>query len=210
MANTETDADVLNSIDAASRNPIPVIYQSGYLTIKDYDAEFGIYKLGFPNLEVEEGFVKYLLPFYTNVSAAKTPFEIGQFVREIRTGNYDAFFKRLQSFFADTPYEVITGQKPERDTELHYQNVLFIVFKLVGLYTKVEYHTANGRIDLVLQTERYIYLMEFKLNGTAEEALQQINEKQYALPFYNDNRKLFKIGVNFSSETRNIERWIVE
>ena len=210
MANTETDADVLNSIDAASRNPIPVIYQSGYLTIKDYDAEFGIYKLGFPNLEVEEGFVKYLLPFYTNVSAAKTPFEIGQFVREIRTGNYDAFFKRLQSFFADTPYEVITGQKPERNTELHYQNVLFIVFKLVGLYTKVEYHTANGRIDLVLQTERYIYLMEFKLNGTAEEALQQINEKQYALPFYNDNRKLFKIGVNFSSETRNIERWIVE
>lgn len=210
MANTETDADVLNSIDAASRNPIPVIYQSGYLTIKDYDAEFGIYKLGFPNLEVEEGFVKYLLPFYANVSAAKTPFEIGQFVREIRTGNYDAFFKRLQSFFADTPYEVITGQKPERDTELHYQNVLFIVFKLVGLYTKVEYHTANGRIDLVLQTERYIYLMEFKLNGTAEEALQQINEKQYALPFYNDNRKLFKIGVNFSSETRNIERWIVE
>ena len=210
MANTETDADVLNSIDAASRNPIPVIYQSGYLTIKDYDAEFGIYKLGFPNLEVEEGFVKYLLPFYTNVSAAKTPFEIGQFVREIRTGNYDAFFKRLQSFFADTPYEVITGQKPERDTELHYQNVLFIVFKLVGLYTKVEYHTANGRIDLVLQTERYIYLMEFKLNGTAEEALQQINEKQYALPFNNDNRKIFKIGVNFSSETRNIERWIVE
>ena len=73
MANTETDADVLNSIDAASRNPIPVIYQSGYLTIKDYDAEFGIYKLGFPNLEVEEGFVKYLRPFYTNVSAAKTP-----------------------------------------------------------------------------------------------------------------------------------------
>ena len=209
MANTETDADVLNSIDSASNNPIPVIYQSGYLTIKGYDPRFGIYKLGFPNLEVEEGFVKYLLPFYTSISAAKTPFEIGRFVQEVESGNYDAFFRRLQSFFADTPYEVIAGQKPERDTELHYQNVLFIVFKLVGLYTQVEYHTSNGRIDLVLQTNQYIYIMEFKLNGTAEEALRQIEEKGYALPFSGDNREVFKIGVNFSSETRNIERWLV-
>ena len=188
MANTETDVDVLNSIDSASINPVPVIYQSGYLTIKDYDPEFGIYRLGFPNREVEEGFVKYLLPFYTSVSAPKTPFEIGQFVREIRSGDYDAFFRRLQSFFADTPYEVIAGQKPERDTELHYRNVLFIVFKLVGLYTQVE----------------------FKLNGTAEEALRQIEERQYALPFASDPRQVFKIGVNFSSVTRNIERWLVE
>ena len=209
LANTETDADVLNSIDSASNNPIPVIYQSGYLTIKGYDPRFGIYKLGFPNLEVEEGFVKYLLPFYTSISAAKTPFEIGRFVQEVESGNYDAFFRRLQSFFADTPYEVIAGQKPERDTELHYQNVLFIVFKLVGLYTQVEYHTSNGRIDLVLQTNQYIYIMEFKLNGTAEEALRQIEEKGYALPFSGDNREVFKIGVNFSSETRNIERWLV-
>ena len=209
MANTETDVDVLNSIDSASINPVPVIYQSGYLTIKDYDPEFGIYRLGFPNREVEEGFVKYLLPFYTSVSAPKTPFEIGQFVREIRSGDYDAFFRRLQSFFADTPYEVIAGQKPERDTELHYRNVLFIVFKLVGLYTQVEYHTSQGRIDLVLKTDRYIYVMEFKLNGTAEEALRQIEERQYALPFASEPRQVFKIGVNFSSETRNIERWLV-
>ena len=209
MANTETDADVLNSIDSASNNPIPVIYQSGYLTIKGYDPEFGIYRLGFPNKEVEEGFVKYLLPFYTSIQASKTPFEIGQFVREIRSGNYDAFFHRLQSFFADTPYEVIAGQKPERDTELHYRNVLFIVFKLVGLYTQVEYHTSNGRIDLVLQTNQYIYIMEFKLNGTAEEALRQIEEKGYALPFAGDDREVFKIGVNFSAETRNIEKWLV-
>ena len=210
ITHEETDAEVLNSIDSTSRNPIPVIYQSGYLTIKGFDKRFGIYKLGFPNREVEEGFVKYLLPFYTSISAAKTPFEIGRFVQEVESGNYDAFFRRLQSFFADTPYEVIAGQKPERDTELHYQNVLFIVFKLVGLYTQVEYHTSNGRIDLVLQTNQYIYIMEFKLNGTAEEALRQIEEKGYALPFAGDNREVFKIGVNFSSETRNIEKWLVE
>lgn len=204
MAHEETDAQVLNSIDSESTNPIPVIYQSGYLTIKEYDSEFGIYRLGFPNREVEEGFIRFLLPFYANVNKVDSPFEIQKFVREVRSGDYDSFFRRLQSFFADTPYEMV------RELELHYQNVLFIVFKLVGFYVKVEYHTARGRVDLVLQTDCFIYVMEFKLDGTAEEALRQINEKRYAQPFELDSRKLFKIGVNFSAETRNIEKWIVE
>ena len=204
MAHEETDEQVLNSIDSESSNPIPVIYQSGYLTIKGYDEEFGIYRLGFPNREVEEGFVRFLLPYYANVNKVESPFEIQKFVREVRSGDYNSFFRRLQSFFADTGYDVI------REQELHYENVLFIVFKLVGFYTKVEYHTSEGRIDLVLQTDKFIYVMEFKLNGTAEEALKQINEKHYSLPFEADNRKLFKVGVNFSSQTRNIEKWIVE
>lgn len=204
MAHEETDSQVLNSIDSESTNPIPVIYQSGYLTIKGYDEEFGMYRLGFPNREVEEGFVRFLLPFYANVNKVKSPFEIQKFVREVRSGDYDSFFRRLQSFFADTTYEAI------REQELHYENVLFIVFKLVGFYTQVEYHTSKGRIDLVLQTDKFIYVIEFKLDGTAEEALQQIHDKHYALPFASDRRKLFKIGVNFSAETRNIEKWIVE
>ena len=204
MAHEETDAQVLNSIDSESTNPIPVIYQSGYLTIKGYDERFGIYRLGFPNREVEEGFIRFLLPFYANVNKVESPFEVQKFVREVETGDYDSFFHRLQSFFADTTYEVI------REQELHYENVLFIVFKLVGFYTKVEYHTNDGRIDLVLQTEKFIYIMEFKLNGTAEEALQQINDKRYALPSEADGRKLFKIGINFSEKTRNIEKWVVE
>ena len=204
MAHEETDAQVLNSIDSESTNPIPVIYQSGYLTIKGYDERFGIYRLGFPNREVEEGFIRFLLPFYANVNKVESPFEVQKFVREVETGDYDSFFHRLQSFFADTTYEVI------REQELHYENVLFIVFKLVGFYTKVEYHTNDWRIDLVLQTEKFIYIMEFKLNGTAEEALQQINDKRYALPFEADGRKLFKIGINFSEKTRNIEKWVVE
>lgn len=178
--------------------------QSGYLTIKGYDSEFGIYQLGFPNREVEEGFVRYLMPFYTNVNKVESPFEIQKFVREIELGQPDAFLRRLQSFFADTPYELT------RQLELHYQNVLFIVFKLVGFYTQVEYHTSMGRVDLVLKTKDYIYVMEFKLEGTAEEALKQINEKQYALPFATGPRKLFKIGINFSNRLRNIEEWIIE
>ena len=204
MAHEETNAQVLNSIDSESTSPIPVIYQSGYLTIKGYDEEFGIYHLGFPNKEVEEGFIQFLVPYYTSMNKVESPFEIQKFVREIRSGDYNSFFQRLQSFFADTTYEII------REQELHYENVLFIIFKLVGFYVKVEYHTSRGRIDLVLQTDKFIYIMEFKLNGTAEEALQQINDKHYALPFETDGRRLFKIGVNFSAETRNIEKWIVE
>jgi hypothetical protein len=121
----------------------------------------------------------------------------------VESGDIDGFFTRLRSFFSDTTYEVIRMQ------ELHYSNVLYIVFKLLGFYTQVEYHTSNGRIDLVLQTPDYIYVMEFKLNGTAEDALQQINDKGYALPFARDTRALYKIGVNFSPETRNIEHWVV-
>ena len=104
------------------------------------------------------------------------------------------------------------GYLPElvRDLELHYQNVLFIVYKLIGFYVKAEYHTSQGRIDLLLQTDKFIYVMEFKFEGTAEEALRQINEKNYALPFASDPRKLFKIGINFSNEMRNIEQWVVE
>ena len=159
MAHEETSAEVLNSVDSTSDNPIPVIYQSGYLTIKGYDERFGIYRLGFPNREVEEGFVKFLLPFYANTNAVESSFEIQKFVREIEAGDYDSFFRRLQNFFADTPYELI------RDLELHYQNVLFIVFKLIGFYVKAEYHTSEGRIDLVLQTDKFVYIMEFKLDG---------------------------------------------
>ena len=203
MAHEETNSEVLNSI-YADESPIPVIYQSGYLTIKDYDEEFGNYTLGFPNREVEEGFIKFLMPFYTNVDKVESPFEIQQFVKEIRNGKPDAFLRRLQSFFADTPYELI------RDLEVHYQNVLFIVFRLVGFYVKAEYHTSEGRVDLVLQTDRYIYVMEFKLEGTAEEAIRQIEEKHYARPFETDSRQLFKIGINFDNKTRNIEKWIVE
>ena len=203
MAHVQTDADVLNSI-YGDEDPIPVIFQSGYLTIKGYDKEFGLYRLGFPNREVEEGFIKFLVPFYTRFNKVEAPFEIQKFVMELRAGDIDAFFKRLRSFFADTPYELVS------DLELHYQNVLFIIYKLLGFYVNAERHTSDGRIDLVLQTDRFIYVMEFKLDGTAEEAMAQINEKGYAQPFEKDGRQLFKIGVNFSNKTRNIEKWIVE
>ena len=204
LAHDEATSDMLNSIDSTSRNPLPVIYQSGYLTIKGYDARFDLYRLGFPNREVEEGFIKYLLPFYVNMDEGKSIFHISRFVYEIEHGDYDAFLCRLQSFFADTPYELV------RDLELHYQNVLFIIYKLLGFYVQAEYHTSNGRIDMILKTDKYVYVMEFKFDGTADEALKQIEEKGYAVPFRKDPRQLIVIGVNFSSKTRNIDGWKVK
>ena len=203
MDNIIVGFETLSGIDAADTDAIPVIFQSGYLTIKDFDSRFQSYTLGYPNKEVEMGFTKFLLPYYTASRSTRSTFEIQNFVREVESGDIDGFFTRLRSFFSDTTYEVI------RQQELHYSNVLYIVFKLLGFYTQVEYHTSNGRIDLVLQTPDYIYVMEFKLNGTAEDALQQINDKGYALPFASDTRALYKIGVNFSPETRNIEHWVV-
>ena len=199
----QATADTLTGIDTVDSSPIPVLYQSGYLTIKDYDPEFETYTLGFPNKEMEEGFTRFLLPYYAHIRSGSSAFHIVNFVKEVRSGNIDGFMKRLQSFFSDTPYELV------RDLELHYQNVLFIIFRLVGFYAQAEYHTSEGRVDLVIRTDQFIYVMEFKLDGTAEEALQQIEEKQYALPFVSDSRRLFKVGVNFSNATRNIEKWLV-
>lgn len=113
-------------------------------------------------------------------------------------------YKRLKSLFADTPYELV------KNLENHYQNIVWVVFKMLGFYTQAEYHTSEGRIDLVIATSDYRYVMEFKLDGTAEEALQQIKDKDYSLPFVMDDKKTFLIGMNFNSETRNIGKYIIE
>lgn len=194
----------LNGMENSENNPVPMFFQTGYLTIKDYDKEFKTYTLGFPNEEVKRGFINFLIPNYVNISEHESAFQIMNFVKEVRAGKIDDFMTRLQSFMADTPYELA------RQQELHYQNVLYIMFSLLGFYTEAEYHTSQGRIDMVVKTKEYIYVMEFKLEGSAEEALKQINEKQYATPFAADSRKLYKIGVNFSNKTRNIDKWIVE
>ena len=112
--------------------------------------------------------------------------------------------QRFEAFFADFPYEL------NDKTERHYQVVVYLIFKLMGQFTQAEVHSAKGRADAIVQTPDYVYVFEFKLNGTAEEALQQINEKGYADPFKTYSRKVIKIGVEFSAEARNVKRWLVE
>ena len=187
-----------------ANNPIPLIYQSGYLTIKDFDKRFGNYLLEFPNDEVRYGFLNFLIPFYTPMRDDDQGFYIGKFVYELEHGDYDSFLTRLQAFFADFPYEL------NDKTERHYQVVFYLVFKLMGQFTDAEVRSARGRADAVVKTPKYIYVFEFKLNGTAEQALRQIDDKGYLIPYQSDGRELVKIGVEFSAEQRNIGRWLVE
>lgn len=184
-------------------NPIPLIYQSGYLTIKDYDKRFRNYLLGFPNEEVKYGFLSFLVPYYTSVKNEEDQaFYIGNFIGELERGDVDAFLPRLQAFFADFPYEL------NDKTERHYQVVFYLVFKLMGQFTEAEVRSARGRADAVVKTPKYIYVFEFKLNGTAEEAIRQIDEKGYLIPYQADGRELVKVGVEFSAIERNISRWL--
>ena len=188
---------------AEARNPLPMIYQSGYLTIKDYDKEVKLYTLGFPNDEVRYGFLNFLVPYYTNVTDGETAFHIAKFMRELRAGEVDAFMERLKVFFAGIPYEL------SDDTERHYQVIFHIVFTLMGQFIQSEVHSARGRADAVVTSRDAVYVFEFKLNGTAEEALHQIEEKGYLIPYHLDGKKLVKIGVEFSKETRNISRYLI-
>lgn len=186
-----------------SQNPVPLLYQSGYLTIKDYDREFKNYRLCFPNEEVEYGFMNFLVPFYTPVTDDRTGFYIERFIRELRAGDVDAFMERLRAFFAGIPYEL------NDKTERHYQVIFYIVFTLMGQFCDAEVRSARGRADAVVKTKDYIYLFEFKLNGSAGEALQQIDDRGYLIPYAADGRTLIKAGVSFDAAERNIGEWKV-
>ena len=203
ITNEEVSSEIMSSVDSDELSPIPLIYQSGYLTIKGYNEEFGTYKLGFPNKEVSEGFTKFLLPFYSPIPKGQEAFIISNFVKEIRSGQPEAFMKRLETLFADGKYQIIG------DEEKYFHNAVYLIFKMLGFYVDVEYTTSDGRIDLLMKTKDYIYILEFKVNESAEAALKQIEEKQYALPFASSNCKIFKIGLSFSTQTRKIKDWIV-
>ena len=204
LTEQQVTADFLNSIDSIDESPIPIIYQSGYLTIKDYDKEFQIYTLGFPNEEVEEGFTNFIMPYYMNTGSEGGPMFIRNFVMALRLGKPEAFMKRMQVLFADSDYKIVG------DAELYFQNAFYVVTKLLGFYVDVERTISDGRIDMVAKTKDYIYIFEFKYDKDAHAALQQIEDKGYAKPFAADKRKLIKVGVNFSRQHRCIDDWKVE
>ncbi len=199
----QKNADVLGSLDTISHDPIPVLYQSGYLTIKGYNERFKKYLLGFPNQEVERGFTNYLLPYYMPTKKKEADSFIDSFVEAVEAGEPDAFLSMMQTLFEDNNYQV------QGKMELYFQNCMYLIFKMMGFYTEVEHCTARGRIDVVVKTADYIYVIEVKLDGSADEALHQIEEKGYANSFIHDGRKVYKVGVNFSSELKGIAEWKV-
>ena len=184
---------------------VPLLYQTGYLTIVGYDARKQRFTMGFPNEEVKYGFLDSLLPAYAPEAAANSGTDIYTLDDCIEDGNLDGVKRILTALFASIPY---TSDK--NPFEHYFQSVIYLVFTLLGKLTKCEVHSSQGRADCIVETEKFIYLFEFKLDQSADAALAQIEEKKYALPYAADTRKLFKVGVNFDSSMRNITEWKVE
>lgn len=185
-------------------DPIPVLYQSGYLTIKEYNPLFRAYTLGYPNEEVKIGFLEALIPSYLDRPTRESNFYVMSFVKDLMKGDVESCMLRTQSFFASIPNDL------ENKTEKHYQTIFYLLFKLMGQYVETEVKSAIGRSDIVVKLQDAIYVFEFKMDGTAEEALAQINSKRYAIPYQTDHRRVVKIGVNFDSATRTVGEWMVE
>ena len=182
-------------------DPIPVLYQSGYLTIKSFDPMFKIYTLAYPNSEVRYSFTEALLPRYVHRFPRENTFYIVSFLQDLMKGDIESCLERTRSFFASIPHDL------ENKTEKHYQTIFYLLFRLMGQYVDVEVKSAIGRADVVLKLSDAIYVFEFKYDGTPDEALAQIDSKQYAIPYQSDGRRIVKIGVNFDSATRTIGEW---
>ncbi len=183
--------------------PLPMIYQSGYLTVKDFDREMNTYLLDFPNNEVKKGFVTMVANDYL-----KAKDKAGSWARDIvgalKIGDLELFRKLLTSFLADIPYSM-RRKETERERERYFHYTFYLLMRMVSCYTVyTEKQQSEGRVDCIVETPNYIYIFEFKLDGTADEALAQIDAKGYARPYEADGRKLFKVGVVFSSETGTI------
>lgn len=202
LENQTVDSTLMSNADAIFENPVPYLFQSGYLTITGYNDMFRLYQLGFPNQEVKNGFLNCLLKYYVPMSPDMSGTTlIYQLWHSITEGNPKSFMQILSSLFANTSYQI------QGETEKDFQYAMYIISALLGEYVQVERTTSNGRIDLIIQTKEFIYIFELKVNADADVALRQIDEKGYARPFEGDSRKLFKIGVNFSTATRRIEDW---
>ena len=200
LSNEPVDAAGFNALDTLDSNPLPILYQSGYLTI-DHCDDMDNYYLRFPNEEVERSFLKQLLPFQVFKGQQPTNSLLVRIIGHIRQGRPEAFMEELQALLADIPYE---QGKPG---EIYFRNLMFTIFRLVGFYCEVEHPVAGGRSDVVIKTQDFIYVLELKVDQSAEAALQQMEEKGYAAPYAADPRKLFKLGVNFSTKTKQIDEW---
>ena len=160
-------ASALGGVNADDSDPVPVLYQSGYLTIKSYDERWERYTLKYPNKEVERGFMQGLANIYVPSMRYNSPFDVQKFVEDFEKGDAESLMRRFEAFFADADYEIVG------DAELYFQNTMYVMCKLMGQYTQVERHTSNGRMDILVQTDKYIYIMELKMDASADEALKQ-------------------------------------
>ena len=189
--------------------PLPMIFQAGYLTIKDFDRDFNTYLLDFPNNEVREGLVTLLASTYLQVGDKASSW-VQNIVRSLRVGDLDLVRRLFTSFLAETPYSM-RPKKDQKDRELYFHYTFYLLLRLISCYTVyTEKQLSEGRADCIIETPKYVYVFEFKLDGTAAEALQQIRDRGYARAYEADPRPIYKIGAAFSSKTGTIGEWEIE
>lgn len=191
----------LKGFDLTDPNPIALMYQTGYLTIKEYDLDINMYHLGIPNYEVKEGLVNVLIPYYAKYKSDEDASKVNDMIKWLKLGKPDRFLESVQAYFAGVSYKL------RMDNENNFQNAFYLVSSLIGIETDAEVETSDGRIDILIKTQRYIYIIELKYDKSAEEALEQIDRKKYDRMFSDDSRTVFRIGVSFSSKSRTIEDW---
>ena len=205
MFDTYCSEDDLKGLDLLTPQPLALLYQTGYLTIKGYNPKIRRYRLGIPNEEVKKGLFNVLLPYYMQSRSGEEPKKlVGDMVMYFILGDADKAMKCMQAYFAGVHW------KMRMDNENNFHNAFFLLMDLVGLDTETESATSDGSIDITVRTDDYIYVIELKYDGTAEQALRQIEEKRYDRKYQMDGRQIIRIGVNFSSETRCIEDWKIE
>ncbi len=193
------DKQTLASVGIMAEDPIVTLFQSGYVTIADTDIENNELILDYPNREVKESFLKFLVPYYTDVRESEGAFVINRFSREVKEGNAEEFMRRLASLVASVPYGG-KGSVPED----HFQNAIYLVFTLMGYRARVEQRMSRGRIDMTVETDGYVYIFEFKVDASASEAMAQIHERGYWKGFEASGKEITLIAVNFDSLSRTL------
>ena len=201
----EVSTRSLENYRLSSNEPLPMLYQTGYVTIKSFDAEFRSYTLGVPNEEVKFGLYERLLPLYAGYTQDSDNIEVLNFIRELRAGKVNEFMERINCIFAAAP-----KQSSQKQYELNCQAFMWLIFKLMGEFVLCEVQNGKGRSDAVVWEKDAIYIFEFKMDGSAKEALEQINDRDYPIAYQNDGRKIVKVGVNYSSRDRQLSEWIIE
>lgn len=194
---------------ADREDPLAMLYQSGYLTIKGYDREYNEYFLDFPNDEVRKGFVTLTANSFFGKTEDDPENWIKNLDRMLKRCDLDGVRKAFKSFLSSIPYEANKDERA-KDFETHFSYTFYLIFRMLSCYTTlIEKQNSKGRADIIIETDNDIFIFEFKLDGSAEEALKQIEEQQYAVPYLDDKRAVHKIGVNISSESRTVEEWLV-
>ena len=205
FSEVQTGLSGLSDFNTDNINPTTLLFQTGYLTIKEYNPKFQLYTLGYPNEEVRSSLLQYLIGAYRFENASESTPLVVQLYNALHEKNIEEVIAIINTAFATIPYDLWRGA-----SELHYHALVHLTFSLLGTYMQSEVHSAKGRCDALVQTPQYIYAFEFKLDESAEIALQQIEEKGYLTPYLQHSQQKIAIGINFSSEKKCVEAYEVK